>query len=596
MTAEGVGEGEGQSALTAEEISLLHSGRPDLADIDHAPALRAESIAAALLSLDGAVVVASPAFHVMEAHRHISSDAIAAAARAGVTQTEVVDLGPNAEDSAVFAYARADLALGWRIPPDVKQAAAQAPRQVVVVSSQPSRLAQPLETACRAFGLSGLQTRVVMETIRRGTVRSAAKVLGISYHTAREASAEAMARVRAPRLAALVNKLGTLAIGVLPSEDAAEVLSEFWGLSARQAAVAALIAEGLSRSEAARALGISEALVRKEQEQVYELLQVRSTTALARKLVETRALRWFTEPSGGDIGFIESAAEPLQFVHRSDGSAIAVSDYGPASASPVLVVHSSMTSRIVARGLLRALHAAGRRPIAIDRPGFGMTDEVAGARAGRHDPYATAADDAIRVLDHLKIRSIDVVTRGGAKFVLALHGFAPERIGRVVLVNPSPHGGADSRDTGAFGAMKRGFRRSPAAVRLFAASIAGRITYDGFVDLLRRWMKGSPPDELAIQDSELVRDFFRAQRPLATGRVEGFVNEQTEFATGGKPDRVVGTKNWRVLIAVHDSLHDPDDVMAYWRDVLPDAEFRLIDDAGRLLSFSHPHYVVEALT
>lgn len=255
-----------------------------------------------------------------------------------------------------------------------------------------------------------------------------------------------------------------------------------------------------------------------------------------------------------------------------------------------------MTNRPVARSLLRALQKAGCRPISIDRPGYGLTDEVPGARPGAHDPYAAAARDAIRVLDHLRLDDVDLVARGGAQFVLALARDAPGRLKRVVLVNPAPHTSASDRNVGAMGAIKEAFRRNPAIIRLAAAFFIRQSSFERVAEFMHRSMRGSPPDEAACRDPELVRDYFRATRLFGTGRTAGYVNEQTEFAKGSKPAPLRGTTDWRVVIAAHDVLHDPKYVMAYFRDVLPDARFVTAPDAGRLLALSHPHYVVAALT
>jgi hypothetical protein len=77
--------------------------------------------------------------------------------------------------------------------------------------------------------------------------------------------------------------------------------------------------------------------------------------------------------------------------------------------------------------------------------------------------------------------------------------------------------------------------------------------------------------------------------------VEGFVNEQTELARSSMPAPVMNVANWRVIVAAHDTLHYPKDVVKYWKIVLPEARFRTVSDAGRLLALSHPHYVVEEL-
>lgn len=585
------------STEAAVARTLAAAGLPEL-DGGPAPMLNADAIAAAVLDRGGRVVAESPAFAALRAEGAVDAAALAEAARS-VQSVQVLGLAAGegeADDTAIFACAPAGLALSWRLPPEVRAAAVETPAHVVVLTSQAPAAAPPLEAACRAYGLSGLQTRVALETIRLGNVRDAALALDVAYATAREALAEAMRRVRAPRLPALVHRLTSLAFGVMPDEDPTRALADLWGLTPRQAAIAGLVAQGLSRGGAAQALGLGEAVVRKELETVHLLLQVRTGAQLARRIAEAQALTWLTRATGGDLGFVSTGAEPLQFVHRPDGGRIAVSDYGPASGRPVLVVHSSMTTRIVSRALLRALQAAGFRPISIDRPGFGLTDDPPGARPGAADPYPAAAADALTVLDHLRIRRVDLVARGGAQFVLALGRAAPERLGRVVLTNPAPHTARTDRNVGPLGVIKEAFRRNPAMIRLAAVAFIRQPSYERIAEFMRRSMAASPPDAAACADPAIVRDYFHTTRTFGVGRLTGYVAEQTAFAQGARPAPFHGAHDWRVVIAAHDVLHDPAHVRAYWQAVLPDAAFITAPDAGRLLALSHPHYVVQALT
>ncbi len=560
------------------------------------PILEAESIAAAVLHPDGRVVCASSAFHQLRAERYIDLEHLTRAAQGAPPAYALVELDPaGGSDLSILAYGQARQALAWRLPSEVQGAAIDAPHLVVVLASHAAIASGPLENACRAYDLSGLQSRVALETVRTGNVRAAAEALNLSYHTVREAMAEVMRRMRAPRLAAVVQKLTTLAFGILPDDDGDSLLTDIWGLSPRQAGIAGLIAGGFTRAEAARATGLSQAVVKKELDQVYQLLQVGSSAALARKIVETNALSWLMRSTRGDIGFVDAVAEPLKFVHRPDGSRIAVSDYGPASGRPVLVAHSSLSTRPVSRDLVRTLQRAGYRPIAIDRPGFGMSDEHGSLRPGR-DPYPAAASDALLVLDGLKLPVADLVARGAAKFVLALHAAAPSRLGRVVMVNPGLNAKEDHHRGGLFGLLKEAYARNPRMIGLWVSYLSRQITVDRHQALVRRWVRGSAPDEAAIENPTIARDYFHAQRMFATGRVNGYVNEQMDYLRHFTPAPIRGTTEWRVLVAAHDTLHDPIDVLAYWRRIVPDASFRIVDDAGRLLAMSHPQYVVEALS
>jgi pimeloyl-ACP methyl ester carboxylesterase len=132
-------------------------------------------------------------------------------------------------------------------------------------------------------------------------------------------------------------------------------------------------------------------------------------------------------------------------------------------------------------------------------------------------------------------------------------------------------------------------------VRLLAPFLAGQITLHRLSRLLPLWMRGSPPDLEAAQDPEFVADFFRSTRMFTTGRHEGFLREQAAIARAGKPAPFAAAARWRVLLGASDVLYEPGVVLAYWRELLPNAEFEIVPDGGRFLAMTHPHLVLEAL-
>lgn len=559
------------------------------------PIFNPDSVAAALLA-DGRVVWASATFQTLAVEATLDPDKAARAREGRAALTDVVETAgeDGAGSAALLVYAPAAATAAWRLPPDLREAMERWPAAVVVLSSQAASRSRPFEDACRAYGLNGLQTRVLAEIVRTGAVRPAAEAADVTFHTARKAVAHAMQRTRTTRLAALVSHLMSLTFGVLPDDDPAEVLRDAWGLTPRQAALAGLMAAGATREAAASTLSISLAVARKELETVYLVLGVSTGVELARMTVEAHAFRWLIAATGGDVGFLDTREEPVRFVHRPDGGRVAFSDYGPPTGQPVLVAHSTITSRIVARVLLRALQTAGYRPIAIDRPGFGLTDELAGARPGAHDPFAAAAPDALLVLDALKIRRTDVVARGAAQFVVALGRIAPSRIGRVVLVNPDP----PRQEGGGRGPMAAGkdiFMRSPALIRLLAPLLIRNVTFESVFERVRRDAVSSPADTAALHDPAFMRDYFRALRSFATGRYAGWINETTELFHGRGLAPLPATTAWQVLVGTDDYMHEPARVVTYWRRMLPDADVRLTPGAGRFLAYTHPDAVVEAL-
>jgi pimeloyl-ACP methyl ester carboxylesterase/DNA-binding CsgD family transcriptional regulator len=561
------------------------------------PLLRPDSLAAALVNASGEVVAASPVFAAEGAAAYIDPAIVSQVLRTGRTRVEpvAVEARDGQLDPAIFAYGAGAETSSWILPPDIRGRPEFVGGHVVVLATITSLRATPLKAACESFGLTGLQTRVAMATIRAGTIKQAATHLGISYDTARESLSEAMRRVGVDRLPALVASLASLAFGVLPQQSGVPLLEDIWGLSRRQAALAGLIAEGLPREAAARRLGISAAAAKKELDRIYAGLGVSSAAALARTVVEAQALSCTTAATRGYVGLAHDNAEPLRMMPRADGSRVAWSDYGPVSGKPVLVVHSSMTSRPVSRKLLTALQAEGCRPIAIDRPGFGMSDPVAGAEPGRHDPFAAAVPDVLLVCEKLGIRALDIVARGGAQHVLSLADTAPELLDRVVLVNPDPHTEEAGRRAGPLGAVKEAYFRNPRLVAMMARLISAHLTQDRLARMMERSFAGSPPDLRAMADPQVVSDYYRAVRMFAAGRIEGYVNEQIAMATAAHPSPRLGTDRWAVVIGEHDTLHDPQDVHAYWRAVLPAAQFVDAKGAGRLMALVEPERIARTL-
>lgn len=566
----------------------------DAARADFLPFFDPQSLAVAVLESDGRVRVASRLFAQEQGERYIDTDLVARALRSGTPiVTPVAVKTHSGAESVIFVYASARLAQSqWRLPPDLIEDAQDG--RVVVLTTLSAR-SGPLERACAAFGLTVSQTRLVQAVVGAGSIKAAAETLGISHVTGRETLSEIYRRTGARRLPELVGLLSGMAFGLLPSRaDHGSLLVDVWGLTAKQASIALLIASGAAREEAARALGLSVAVVRKDLEQVFATLRVASASELARTVSTISALGTLLDATGGRVAFADPRAEPLRLLPRGDGSRIAWSDYGPMGGKPVLVVHSSMTSRPVPSGLVAALQARGFRVLSVDRPGFGLSDPVPGLRAGEHDPFDAAARDVVTLLAALKLSRIDILARGGAQAVLALARRAPERLGKVLLVNPDPHTGSDAHRQGPLGAFKEAYLRRPELIGTFARLVAGSLTRERAHRMLRQAMRGSPPDECAVADPAMVDDYWRSVRMLANGRIEGYINEQVAIVRDGKPDPAPGLTHWSVLIGTYDTMHDPAHVERYWRDVLPDSRFERVHGAGRFLAMTHTAAVIEA--
>lgn len=567
----------------------------DASSARFSPILDTRNVAAALLADDGAVLSASTLFVEERGASHIDPASVQQALRLNRPVVAPVALERGQEATpAVFIYAPLDQARPvWRLPPDLNLALSDG--AVVVLTTLATREG-PIAQACANFGLTPAQTRLVAQMLRARSIKDAALSLGISHVTARESLAEIYKRTGARRLPDLVASLSALAFGVLPSRaDHAALLIDVWGLSPKQASIAFLAGGGAAREEVARALGLSLAVVRKELDHIFTTLGVTTASGLAKAVTTISAAGALLGAAPDGLGPLDPRAEPLRLTPRVDGGRIAWSDYGPPGGRPVLIVHSSSTSRFAPTHLVASLREAGYRPLAIDRPGFGLSDPKLGCRPGEHDPFAEAVDDFIAVLDVLKLPWVDVVARGGAQVVVAIAQRAPERLGRVVLVNPDPHTEPDDRRRGALGAFKEAYFRRPEMIGHFARLLGGGLTRERAVRMMRQSVRGSAPDERALADPRFVEDYWRSLRMFGAGRVDGYVAEQIAIARGKAPEPLASTEGWRVLIGAQDPMHDPAHVERYWRAALPDAAFQRVEDAGRFLAMTHPQAVLDAL-
>lgn len=124
----------------------------------------------------------------------------------------------------------------------------------------------------------------------------------------------------------------------------------------------------------------------------------------------------------------------VQTVAVRGGIALRVAESGPASGTPVLLIHGWGACLYTYRYLMPVLARAGRRVIAYDLRGHGLSDKPRG-----EINYTTASllGDAVDLLDALGIRRADIVGHslgGGIALHLALS--APARVRRLVVTAP----------------------------------------------------------------------------------------------------------------------------------------------------------------
>lgn len=446
-----------------------------------------------------------------------------------------------------------------------------------------------------AFGWPASVSRAIHALYETCDVERAATLLNVSVHTIREQVEAARNSVGAVNVSMLFMTINVMALPSGQRGPETDLLIRYaYDMTERQFKIASRVANGSSRPEVAEELGVSLALVNKELGAVFSIMHVENALALTRLFAEARMIAMGTHFGATLPDFLPPASRTIT-LRATGGRRMTLGDYGPSSGTPVFVLHSSMTTRPVNVQLVEALQNSGFRPLSIDRPGFGDTDPVTASPHGNPAPFDAAARDMVEVCRQLGFGSIDIVSRGAAQVVLALHRLAPQLIGRAVITNPDPDTAASSRRVGRIGAIKSNFLKRPWAIRTMARMIGALASYDRVADMTRRQIVTSPPDRDVMADEANLRAYYAGMSAMFDGKVDGYADEQATLATRGMPDPVSGTTNFSVVVGAFDFIHDPVETLAYWQSVLPDARFVTLADAGRFLTFSHAERVVAEL-
>lgn len=125
-------------------------------------------------------------------------------------------------------------------------------------------------------------------------------------------------------------------------------------------------------------------------------------------------------------------------VTLGSGLQLRVVESGAASAPPVLLLHGWGASAYMWRDWFAPLAAAGRRAIAMDLPGHGLSDKPEDDAIYRLAPLVQVVRE---LLDVERLERVDVVAQSmGGTIALELALSGESRIGRLSLINPASFG------------------------------------------------------------------------------------------------------------------------------------------------------------
>lgn len=508
----------------------------------------------------------------------------------GDRSSALVRVGARDGSTTVVLLGTVAAAGSWALPSGAAEALAAQSAAVVALAYRPFAERDVAEAALASWRLTPLEARTVHALVSAGDLRTGAKQSGINYETARKALKLALRKANAQRQTDLVRLLHTAVGGGDVQPGQAPALRQALGLTERAAGASVLLALGLTRGETAATLHVSEHAIKDELNALFHRFGLRTATDLSRMTTEALVLLGVAGNPNLTLGASWSALRPLRFVSRRDAPGrIAMSDFGPASGFPTLLFHSATTGSLLDRGLVQALQAAGMRPIAVERPGFGLTDPP------EDDPLEAAVTDVLTLMNALGLKRVRLVCRGGEATALELGRRAPERIDRGVLINPFTPYALDSRWDGFMNRGKRLVSAYPEMIEPLANFLTRRSTPKAVERLVRNALRESPADVAAMNDPQIAEDYVESARLTALRSSWGFVHDQRAYLDWTPPSLPDGGA-WVRLVGEQDVLYRPGDGDSLWTIALPGHRTVRASDAGRLLHASHPHLVVQALT
>lgn len=495
----------------------------------------------------------------------------------------------EAEDGAALAACAGvrEATTGWPLPEDMRAAMVGPTRRVVLLCFAPSRSGDLAARASDAFGLTPLEARLVEALLDAPNLEAAALRIGVGRETAREALKKAMKKAGARRSPDLIRRMMDLMCGDHPTPPAIEaVLAANFGATAAEARAAARFAQGMTAREVAEALGVKDATVRGQLKAVFAKTGVNKAKDLVRLAAETSTLAALT-------GTAETVLEPpdpsgrLRVIASGDRR-IAMTDYGPRSGKPVLVMHGAATGRRLPPALVVALHARGYRPIVPQRPGFGLTDVAT-------EPYLEqGADDMARIMDVLRIDRAKLLVRDSSTptglFFASQH---PDRVLAGIAVNPKWPATGETRSVrlpaSLMGTVSRAFVDSPHLIGLLAEIMRRQTRTDLLETTMRQSLAHVPTDRIALQTPGVLDFLVRDAQGMFARSSAGFASEHLAYAAGWTIPCGAGGQSWTVAEGEQLALPKVEEVWS----VLPNARFRIIPDAGLLVYFTHPTVIAD---
>lgn len=368
-----------------------------------------------------------------------------------------------------------------------------------------------------------------------------------------------------------------------------EMMREAFDLSNAEIDIVSLLVEGQDLPEIAAARDRSLNTVRTQLKAILRKTHTRTQSALIRLALSLAAHL----PETGEG---ERLRADVDFLSMPSGRRMPWRSLGPANGRPVLFIHGMLDGIALTDAALKLLHRKRIRLIAPERPFFGSAP---GVSASPQDAVVRFADDLDALCAQLRIESSVVVGHmAGSVYAFGLASRHPGRVRGIVNVA----GGVPILSPRQFDLMSPRqrlvaftARYAPAALPFILRAGIRQIDAGGEHSFVGALYQSSPLDQAALRRQdvfEIVTDGVR------------YAVEQGHHAFEIDSYHVV--RDWSDLVEastcpvtlVH-GRHDPvvaaGSVEAFHQRLGRRGRLQMIEDAGQLVSHSHPEAVVTAV-
>lgn len=375
----------------------------------------------------------------------------------------------------------------------------------------------------------------------------------------------------------------------------AELLATAFDLTPAETDVLRALAEGQSLTQIADARGRSVETVRAQLKAIMGKTETRSQAELVRLTLSTMEMAQFSDEATRHLtdtssGFGTLETRPFRHLALPDGRRLEYLILGDPDGRPVLFFPLDYgLCRWPATAEAEAARQGIKVVVAI-RPGFGQSTPIP-----RSVPYvAQIVEDLARLLDHLNIGQVPLLTLGSDSFLaIALHAAYPERVRAIIAcggVLPLDRPDQYQRMDKWHRFILAGARYTPSLLPFMVKAgfaLARRLGKRGFIHAVY----GKSPADIDTFENPEVFEAMVCGSDVALSDShsahDAFTREVIAHETTDWSDEIAAMQG---SIPVHflNGLQDPripPETLAEHRATYPWIDFRVYPDAGQLLFF-----------